>query len=113
MRKLQTSDVFSAMRLIKKANLKEELRPVLRRASTSNLSVEDVGIEAIIDFMGIISEKNAEQAIYEVLAGPFEITAKEVETMPPMQLVNNLTELAKENDLKVFFQALFGMMSKS
>lgn len=113
MRKLQTSDMFSAMRLIKKANLKEEIKPILKRASQKGISIQDVGIEAILDFMGIMSEKNTEQAIYEVLAGPFEMKAKEVEAMPPTQLVENLKELAKENDLKAFFQALFGLMSKS
>lgn len=113
MRKLQTSDVFNAMRLIKKANLKEEIKPILRRAGEGNLNVEDVGIEGILGFIEILTEKKSEQAIYEVLAGPFEMSPQEIETMTLDLLMENLQQLAKENDLKSFFTILLGLNKKA
>lgn len=113
MRKLQTIDLFNALRLIKRADLKEELKPVLAKAANGEFTAQDMGIEAIIDFIGIMTEKKAEYAIYEVLSGPFEMTAEDVGAMDLTLFIDNLEVLAKENNLRTFFQALFGLMSKS
>jgi hypothetical protein len=112
MRKLQTSDVFNAMRLIKKANLKEEIKPVLKMAAAGEMNVEDVGIEGILSLIEILAEKKSEQAIYDVLAGPFEMEPKDVEKMDLNVLADNLDALAKENDLKRFFSLLAGLLGK-
>jgi hypothetical protein len=112
MRKLQTQDVFAAMRAISKANLKEEIKPLLKKASDGETNIEDVGIEGILGMIEIFSQKKSEQAIYEVLAGPFEVTAKEIETMDFVTLAENLETLGKENDLKRFFTLLAGLITK-
>jgi len=112
MRKLQTQDVFAAMRAISKADLKEEIKPLLKKASAGEVNVEDVGIEGILGLIEIFSQNKSEKAIYEVLAGPFETTAKEVEQMDLLILVENLEMLTKENDLKRFFTLLAGLITK-
>lgn len=112
MRKLQTSDVFAAMRAISKANLREEIKPILKQASAEGVKVEDVGIEGMLGLIEIFSKKNSEQAIYDVLAGPFEMTAKEVEEMDILMLAENLETLGKENSLKRFFTLLAGLITK-
>lgn len=112
MRKLQTQDVFAAMRAISKANLKEEIRPLLKKASDGEANIEDVGIEGILGMIEIFSQKKSEQAIYEVLAGPFEVPASEIETMDFITLAENLETLSKENDLKRFFTLLAGLITK-
>lgn len=113
MRKLQTSDLFAAMRIVKKANIKEELKPILKLAAEGRISINDIGIEGILSFIEIMSEKKSEQAIYEVLSGPFEMDAKDIEKMDIMALADNIKVLTEENDLKAFFKLLFGLMSKS
>lgn len=113
MRKLQTTDVFSTMRLIKKANLKNEIKPYLKLAGSGDLAVEDVGIEGILGLIEILSESKSEMAIYEILAGPFEMAAEEVATLDLDTLVENLQALAKENNLTVFFKSLSGMIGKN
>lgn len=113
MRKLQSSDLFAAMRLVKKANIKEELKPILKLASEGGISVNDIGIEGILSFIEIMAEKKSEQAIYEVLSGPFEMGPKEIEKMDLLVLADNLKTLTEENDLQTFFKLLFGLMSKS
>ena len=112
MRKIVMTDLFNAMRVIKKSNLKEELRPLIRMAGMGELNVEDVGIEGIITVIEILSEKHSEQALYEVLAGPFEVKPADVASMPIDILMDKLEELAKENDLKRFFTSLSGLLSK-
>lgn len=112
MRKLKTSDIFEALRLIKKANIKEELRPVIALAAEGNLSVADIGIEGLLTIVEIFAAKNSEQAIYEFLAGPFEMTPEEVESLELMQLSEYLGALSENSDLKSFFMALQGMIIK-
>lgn len=112
MRKLQTSDLFSALRLIRKANLKEEIKPILKMAGSGQMEVEDVGIEGILSVIEILSEKKSEQAIYEVLSGPFEMEPEQIEKMDLCTLVERLETLARENDLKRFFTLLAGLNSK-
>lgn len=110
MRKLQTKDIFQALRLIKKANLKEEIKPVLSLAAAGEMSVQDVGIEGILSIIEIFSEKKAESAIYEFLSGPFEMEPEEVEALELMELMEKLNALGEENNLSVFFTSLSGMM---
>lgn len=112
MRKLQTKDIFQALRLIKKANLKEEIKPVLSLAASGEMAVQDVGIEGVLSIIEIFTEKKAEAAIYEFLSGSFEVSPGEVEAMELAELAGNLKRLAQENDLKVFFTALQGLITK-
>ncbi len=112
MRKLQTQDVFNALRAISKANLKEEIKPILKQASAEGVNVEDVGIEGILGLIEIFSQNKSEHAIYDVLAGPFEMEAKQIETMDILTLAENLETLSKENDLKRFFTLLAGLITK-
>lgn len=69
MRNLTTADLFSAMRIIRAANIREDIKPVLRRAAEGKADVQNVGIDSILSFIEILSARNAEAAIYEFLAG--------------------------------------------
>jgi tRNA A22 N-methylase len=113
MRKLKTPDVFNAFRMIKKANLREEIKPILKQVANSELTIEDMGIDGILGVIEILTENKSEKAFYEVLTGPFEMTVEEVEELDLMVFVDNLEALAKENDLKRFFTLLAGLISKS
>lgn len=112
MRKLITQDVFNALRAIKKANLREELKPILKLAGSGNLNIEDVGLEGMLSVIEIFSEKKSEKAIYEVLSGPFEKTVEEIENMNLIDLAENLEAIVGENDIKRFFTLLAGLNSK-
>ena len=111
MRKLKSADVFVALRMIKKASIKEEMRPYFALAAEGKLNVNDLGIETVLGLMEILCEKKAEFAFYEFLAGPFEKTAEEIEDMDLDQFVQQLAQIGKENDLKVFTHAVSGLIS--
>lgn len=112
MRKLNTTDVFAALRVIRAANLRDELKPLLKRAADGNASIEDVGIDGIMSALEMLAEKKAERAIYEVLSGPLEISPDEVGALDILEFAQKIEQIAKENDLKSFFGYVSGILGK-
>lgn len=111
MRKLQITDVFNAMRLIREANLREEIKPIIKQAVSGSFSVEDIGFEGILGVVELFTEKKMEQAFYGFLSGPFETEAQDIATMDLVQFVDKIQELAEANDLRRFFTLLSGLIS--
>jgi hypothetical protein len=97
---------------MKKAEVREQFMPYIDGISEKGLSTEDIGIDGFLYLMEIMAEKKAENAIYEFLAGPFECAAKDVENMELSELIVNVKQLAKENDLGVFMRSLSGLNGK-
>ena len=56
MRNLLTADLFKAVRVIKASGLKEEVKPLLKKAAESEADVQNVGIEAIMALIGALAE---------------------------------------------------------
>lgn len=112
MRKLTTPDAFECIRIIKKANLKEEIKPYVKQAASGSLNVEDIGIEGMFGLLEIMTEKKAENALYEVLAGPFEMTVEEIKKLDINTMAQNLKQIEEENNLKSFFSFVSGLISK-
>lgn len=114
MRSLRTSDLFSFARVVKASGIREELINYLQKLSAQeNADTERVGINTILMLTEALSEKKAEKAIYEALAPVFEVTAQEVEEMPPAELIKKLKQLAEENDLVNFMGSVFGTLGKN
>lgn len=111
MKKLQTSDVFSAMRIVKASGIRDELKPIFIKAADGKHSVEDIGIEAILTVIEAASGTKVEKAIYEFLSAPFEMSVEDVASLQLDCFMANLKELAKENDIAGFFKSLSDLMS--
>ena len=113
MRKLNTSDVFTFARIVKASGMREELKKILKDvAAAEEKDIEDVGMDTIMALLEALSERKSEEAIYQLLAGPFETTAEEVEKMALPDLFENLRTLSEENDLKAFFNYVSGIVGK-
>lgn len=114
MRKLRTTDLFEAARLIKKANLRSEMQPILKLAAEKKgiSSIEEIGIDGALAVIEILTEKKSEKAFYEFLAGPFEMNPEAVADLDIGELFPMLGQLAQENDLKVFTKALQGLIGR-
>ena len=69
-------------------------------------------MDTILALLEALAEKKSEAAIYQLLAGPFEKTAEEVEKMELPELFENLRTLSESNDLKVFFSYVSGIVGK-
>ena len=120
MRKLQTHDVFMALKLIRAAGVKDEVSRILKLTEIKekqgeSVSIRDVGIEFILGVMEKLAGTESENAFYELLAGPLEIDAEEIKTMDPLDLIEKIQGLQEVVDgerLKNFFKSVAGLMEK-
>lgn len=111
MRKVVTTDVFSALRLVQKSGLKEQLVPLIEKLAKDPESIERSGILGILTLIEVFADNKCERLIYEWLAGPCECTPKEVANWDLDELSKNLTLLAEGNNLRNFFTSLSGLIS--
>lgn len=112
MRKLNTTDVFAMARIIRASGIRDELRALIQRVSGSDTPVAAVGIDGFLIIMEAVAEHKAERAVYEALSGPFEMTADEVAALDLDELTELFTQLAKENNLKRFFDFVSRILGK-
>ena len=103
MRKLKTSDVPVLCRCLKKLGVKEQFRAVAQQAN-SMVDVWDKGFDLIWSLFDVATEPEGEGAIYEFLAGPFEVTPEELADLDLDKLMEGLQQLARENNLANFFK---------
>ena len=116
MRNLLTADLFKAVRVIKTSGLKEEVRPLLKKAADGNADVQNVGIEAIMTIVGSLAEIGVEKGLYDFLSGPFEMDPEEIAQMDIVDLCKNIEWLWTEGNLRPFFgqlSNLIGMKSST
>ena len=114
MRKLKTADIFSFARVIKASGIREELVGYLQQISAQDdVNTERVGINTILMIIEALSDRKAERAIYEALGPVFEMSASEVEDMPPAELFVLLKQLSEENDLTDFFGSLSSILGRN
>lgn len=103
MRKLKTSDIPSLCRSLKKLGLKEEFKKLAQEANSAK-DVWEKGFDLIWQLFDVATETAGEGAIYDFLAGPFEMTPEEVADLDLDILIENCQTLARENNLGAFFK---------
>lgn len=113
MRKLKTSDVFSLARLIKISGIRGELTEIVTKIQDNGeLDLRKVGIDTVFVIIEALSEKKAEQEIYDLLAPIMEVEPAEVENMGLEELLAALKKIGEENDLESFFKSASGIVGK-
>lgn len=115
MRKLNTSDVFAAARVIRASGVRIELRELIARAVESDTPVKSVGVEGFLVVAEALAEKKAEAALYELLAGPLEMDPAELPKLPLDDLLAQLTKLTAQMQIswRDFFKSVSGIAGKS
>ena len=109
MRKLKTTDVPALARTLKKMGLKDRFKALAQEANNAQ-DVFDMGFDVLWDLFDTATEETGENALYEFLAGPFEMTPAEVADLDLDKLIENLQTLAAENNLTVFFKSAARLM---
>lgn len=109
MRKLKTTDVPALSRCLKKLGLKEQFRDIALKAD-SMADVWDYGFDLVWNLFDVATETPGEQAVYEFLAGPFEMTPEQVADLDLDVLIENLKKLVEENNLRNFFNIAARLM---
>lgn len=110
MRKIQTADVFHAVRLIEKSGLKEELIPLIKDIALKGTDALDSGILGILT--ALFSIARMEQPIYEWIAPIAELEPEDIAQMELAELADLLTQLSEQNDLRAFFSAVSGLTAR-
>lgn len=113
MRKLSIKDAFALARIIKKADIKEEIADFANRIAAKKngkdetVNTEAVGLEFVVTLLTSLSNKETEQEFYTLLADIREdITAEEVSKLSIPEVLGDVKTIIKENDIKSFFTSL-------
>lgn len=109
MRKLKTSDIPVLCRCLKRLGLRDQIREIAQNSNNAR-DAWSRGFDLLWNFFDIATEREGEGALYEFLAGPFEITPEEVRDLDVEILLGNLQQLAKENNLTAFFKSAAVLM---
>lgn len=104
MRKLKTSDVLAFCRCLKKLGVKEKIQNIAKEADSAK-DVWDKGFDMMWSIFDLATETEGENALYEFLSGPFEMSAQDVADLDIDTFFDNLKQLAAENNLTVFFKS--------
>lgn len=115
MRKINTADIFLAARAVRDSGLRGELQEFIKDIADGNVTVdaENIGIDTILQVIEIFSDARCERAIYEVLAGPFEVAPEAIPVMEIGTLLDNLEYLARDGGLADFFRRLSGILGRT
>lgn len=113
MRKLNIKDAFTLARIIKSADIKEEIADFANRIAVKKhgkdetVSTEAVGLEFVITLLTSLSNKETEQEFYSLLADVRgDITADDVSKLSIPEVLDNVKAIIRENDIKSFFTSL-------
>lgn len=99
MKVLTGKHVFAMARLIKAANLKEEIGNIL---ASSYKNEKEVGIKVIMSLFESCSDPIVEKYFYELFDDVFESKVSETSIE---KIIDNFKELAKMNNLTSFFKS--------
>lgn len=102
MRKLVFKDSFKMAKIIKKANIKDEIAELTQKISSNRTDVAKVGIEVAITLFSALGDEQVEKEVCEWLNDVFEVG--NVEEMPLDEIGKHFSQLAKENNLQGFFK---------
>lgn len=115
MRNLETRDIFSAVRLLNKIGVREEIKEVARQAeeSKTNLIRFDMGFDLMMGIIEKAASENAEEEIYKFIADLFECEPDEVRKMHPITLMKKFEEVANFEEWKNFFDYVKRLMKRN
>ena len=110
MRKLTLPDTFALARILKAADIKNELikfsKEILaRKNKKQTLDAEEIGLEFITTIISAVADEKVEEKIYSFLASICEMDVESIKKLSLAQIKEIIKEIIAENDLKAFFQS--------
>jgi hypothetical protein len=105
LRNLITSDLFSLTRIIKKMNLKEEIKALAKDItglSDKEKKKANEGLQAELVILFIENIGNAEDEIYKFLGNLSDKKPKEIAEQPPLETINMIEQLFSEENFGDF-----------
>lgn len=105
MRKLNTRDVFAVFRMIKKANVKNDIMELIGQDEKNE---ESVGKAVVLMIIEGLANKEVELEIYDLLSCVSGI--ENVEELELESLITLIKDIGTANDMKRFFTSVASLM---
>lgn len=114
MRDLRNEDLFAFTRMIKRAKITDNVKKlVLSIDNLNELNTESFGYDVLFTILDAAAEKESEQAVYEFLAGPLEMTPKEIAEADPVETIEQVMKIADVEKWKSFFTSAAKLMKSN
>ena len=115
MRKLNTPDLFNALRLANSLGLKDLVQNFYEQTKKMTADNQDeVGMEILAMLLeAVAKDKTVENNLYTFLAGPLEMTPNDVMKMSPNELIDSIKAIIDNEDeesWKSFLNSLASLM---
>lgn len=107
MRKLNLGDVFKCARMIKRLEIKEEVKHLLTKISKKSEEEDKdataVGVEFVFDLLEIFTTEEAEKELYAFISGPLDVSEQEVRAYDLDKFATAILDIASVESWKIFF----------
>lgn len=112
MRKLGLKDAFSVARIIKSADLKNEIFEFAKYVKTKGKkNKQEVGFEFVITMISSLSSKEVENEFYSLYADiRGDITPEQASLMDITEVITDIKHIIAENDIQSFFTSLSALI---
>ena len=112
MRKLGLKDAFSVARIIKSADLKNEIFEFAKYVKTKDKkNKQEVGLEFVITMISSLSSKEVENEFYSLYADiRGDITPEQASLMDITEVITDIKNIIVENDIQSFFTSLSALI---
>ena len=91
-RKMNTSDLFDFLRLVKKIGIKDDLKGVVSKFTGDKATQAEIGVDAAFAIMEIFADKKAEEEIYNFLSKPFQCAPEDVKNNDLTDTIQKITD---------------------
>lgn len=128
MRKINTSDVFKFAKILKKTRIKESIAKLYEDGAAKEaeikkkfLSEEDIkeqlqkaqndfGVQFAFSILDAAADGGVEKDLYDLLGGITEKAPTDIENQSLEKTLEDLKNIAKENNLSLFFKSASRLM---
>ena len=100
MRQLGNQDVFAFGRILRMANMKDEIKKLALDKDTNE---ESFGFDLMFTIFTSCSDAQVENEIYKLLASLFESDVETVKQLDPIETIEKLKDIADWEKWKSFF----------
>lgn len=107
MRKISLEDTFKMARLIKNANIAQCIKDAYFEGKKEGTDTEELGFNAMLSIICSCCEQKTELQFYDLLAGITEKTADEIKSQPLEELISDIKEIDRVNNISNFMKSAF------
>jgi len=111
MRAFNNSDLFAFVRLVKKAKITDKIKELtLSIDNVNEINTESLGYDVMFTIIEAAAENENEQAVYEFLSGPLEMTTEELAQADLVETIEKVMQVADVEKWKAFFTSAANLM---